>query len=55
MPLTDTITAREPLPPRIIIYGSAGIGKTTFAPQALTPAFNLLDDVQGAKETTKEK
>jgi len=47
MIINDFVTTGEPLPPRTIIYGSASIGKTTFASAALSQVFNLVEAGQG--------
>jgi len=52
MSISDFVTTSEPLPPRTIIYGSAGIGKTTFASLALMAIFILLEAGQGKHRLT---
>jgi hypothetical protein len=42
--LTRIQRGREPLPPRIVIYGTEGIGKSTFASQAPAPVFVPTED-----------
>lgn len=37
-------TGKEPQPPRIMLYGSEGIGKSSFAAQAPKPIFIQLED-----------
>ena len=48
-----SISKNNPKPPRIIIYGPAGIGKTTFASQAPNPIFILTEDGLGDIEVDK--
>ena len=43
--LLDSITTgRQPQPPRIMIYGSEGVGKSTFAASAPKPIFVQTED-----------
>ena len=43
--LLDSITTgRQPQPPRIMIYGSEGVGKSTFAASAPKPVFVQTED-----------
>lgn len=48
-----SISKNTPKPPRITIYGSAGIGKTTFASQAPNPIFIITEDGLGDLEVPK--
>ena len=43
-------TAGTLTPPRVLIYGPAGVGKTTFASSAKNPIFLLLEDGLGTIE-----
>jgi len=45
-----SISKNSPKPPRTIIYGAAGIGKTTFASTAPAPIFILTEDGLGDLE-----
>lgn len=42
-----SISKNSPKPPRCIIYGAAGVGKTTFASSAPSPIFILTEDGLG--------
>lgn len=42
-----SISKNSPKPPRTIVYGSAGVGKTTFAASAPAPIFILTEDGLG--------
>lgn len=44
-------TAGTLTPPRVLIYGPAGVGKTTFAASARNPIFLCLEDGLGTIET----
>lgn len=45
MPLLNTVTTgRESRPPRLMVYGSEGIGKSTFAANAPKPIFVQTED-----------
>jgi hypothetical protein len=48
-----SISKNSPKPPRITIYGPAGIGKTTFASQAPSPIFIITEDGLGDLEVPK--
>jgi len=48
--LQSIIQQAPPKPPRILIYGSAGIGKTTFAAQALKPVFIMTEEGTGTRQ-----
>lgn len=48
-----SISKNSPKPPRIIIYGSSGIGKTTFAAQSKDPIFILTEDGLGDLQVPK--
>lgn len=45
--LINIQTGRRHKPPRIVIYGTSGIGKTTFAASAQNPVFILTEDGLG--------
>ena len=45
--LRDIATQVSPKPPRILMHGVAGVGKTTFAAQALNPVFVITEDGLG--------
>lgn len=48
MGLLDTVaTGQRILPPKILLYGTAGIGKTTIASQAPCPVFAFTEESQG--------
>lgn len=48
-PLTlESITQNELKPPRIVVYGPAGVGKTTFAAGAPAPVFVQTEDGLGS-------
>ncbi len=52
--LLDTITTgRQPQPPRIMIYGSEGVGKSTFAASAPEPVFIQTEDGLSEIDTSK--
>ena len=42
--LTRIHRGKQPLPPRLILYGTEGIGKSTFASQAPSPVFVQTED-----------
>jgi len=44
---------RTPMPPRVLIYGTEGIGKSTFASQAPKPIFVQTEDGLGEIECDK--
>ena len=44
---------KQPLPPRLILYGTEGIGKSTFASQAPAPIFIQTEDGLGEIECDK--
>ena len=48
-----SISKNSPKPPRIIIYGTQGIGKTTFAACSENPIFILTEDGLGDIEANK--
>ena len=35
---------RQPMPPRLVVYGTEGIGKSTFASQTPAPIFIQTED-----------
>ena len=45
--LTDIITAPAPPPPRLVVYGSEGVGKSSFAASAPRPIFIPTEDGLG--------
>lgn len=46
--MLDTVaTGRRPLPPKLLLYGTAGIGKTTIAADAPNPIFAFTEESQG--------
>jgi len=45
--LTRIHRGKQPLPPRLILYGTEGIGKSTFASQAPAPIFIQTEDGLG--------
>ena len=52
--LLDSITTgRQPQPPRIMIYGSEGVGKSTFAASAPKPVFVQTEDGLSEIDTAK--
>ena len=42
--LTQVITGKQPTPPRLMIYGSEGVGKSTFAANAPKAIFIQTED-----------
>jgi hypothetical protein len=48
--LTRLAQASAPRPPRITVFGVAGVGKTSFAAAALNPVFLLTEDGLGMRE-----
>lgn len=50
MSLADIRSKGKQKPPRIILYGGAGIGKTTFASKMPNPVFILTEDGMGTIE-----
>jgi replication-associated recombination protein RarA len=50
MSLADIRSKGKQKPPRIILYGGAGIGKTTFASKMPNPIFILTEDGMGTIE-----
>lgn len=48
-----SISKNTPAPPRIIIYGPSGIGKTTFAANAPNPVFIITEDGLGDLDVEK--
>ena len=42
--LQNVITGKQPVPPRLMIYGSEGVGKSTFASNAPKAVFIQTDD-----------
>ena len=54
MSLLSTIASGErKLPPKIVIYGVGGIGKTTFAAAAPDPVFIFTEDGQGSLDVSR--
>ena len=54
MGMLDTIqSGRENRPPRIMIYGSEGVGKSTFAASAPNPVFIQTEDGLGELDCRK--
>lgn len=54
MSLMETIqTGKQPMPPRLLIYGTEGIGKSTLAAGAPKPIFVQTEDGLGEIECTK--
>jgi len=53
MPLKEIIKGKTQVPPRIMVYGTEGIGKSTFASQAPKPIFIQTED--GLNEIVCEK
>ena len=47
--LNQVKTGKEAQPPRIMIYGSEGVGKSTFAASAPKPIFIQTEDGLGDK------
>lgn len=47
MDLNDIQTTNAPKPPRVVVYGSGGVGKTTFAANFPAPLFLSLEDGLG--------
>ena len=45
MSLADIRTKSKQKPPRLVVYGGAGIGKTTFGSTMPKPIFILTEDV----------
>ncbi|HHK41312.1 MAG TPA: oxidoreductase, partial [Planctomycetaceae bacterium] len=45
MGLIDQIQrGKQPMPPRLVVYGTEGVGKSTFASQAPAPIFIQTED-----------
>ncbi|MBR3821276.1 MAG: AAA family ATPase [Kiritimatiellae bacterium] len=42
--LQNVITGKQPVPPRLMIYGSEGVGKSTFASNAPKAVFIQTED-----------
>ena len=42
--LTKILQGRQPMPPRLVVYGTEGVGKSTFASQAPAPIFLPTED-----------
>ena len=51
--LDSTTTRRQPQPPRIMIYGSEGVGKSTFAASSPKPVFVQTEDGLSEIDTAK--
>ena len=51
--LKSIVSGRQPLPPRLLLYGTEGIGKSTFGAQAPAPIFIQTED--GLSEISCDK
>ncbi|RLT07809.1 MAG: ATP-binding protein [Planctomycetota bacterium] len=51
--LKSIVSGRQPLPPRLVLYGTEGIGKSTFGAQAPAPIFIQTED--GLSEISCDK
>ena len=53
--LQNVITGKQPVPPRIMIYGSEGVGKSTFAANAPKAVFIQTEDGGEGSQTEPAK
>ena len=51
--LQNVIKGRQPVPPRLMIYGSEGVGKSTFAANAPKAVFVQTEDGLSEIDTAK--
>lgn len=53
--LKESVTRQRPLPPKIVLYGTPGIGKSTFAASAPNPLFFNIEDGLGSIDVDQLK